>query len=197
MRIIEQTHTRELAVSAAVAMWNYWDHEHLTVVHRNYTNAKILYENERVVLIWLTFRLPILSFIKSTSLNVMIQEDAETIRAINLGLLGVPAETIVTVKEIRKDHCVLTMRYRFFLKGWKIFLAPFIMRMIPKWNEQVWLEDLPLKLRRQKVLRMGFKDFVGLPERLEDRVYEGDIKLQLPIARFKTSPVNLDSLMVK
>ena len=45
--------------------------------------------------------------------------------------------------------------------------------LIRRWNEKVWQEDLPLKLRRQKVMRNGFVDFSGLPEKIIDRKREG------------------------
>ena len=31
--------------------------------------------------------------------------------------------------------------------------------MVPKWNEKVWKEDYPIKIRRQKVIDLNFKDF--------------------------------------
>ena len=83
------------------------------------------------------------------------------------------------------------MNYKFILKGWCQLLAPFLPKMIDKWNLQVWLEDLPLKIRRQKVVRWGFKDFIGLPEKVQDRRFEENIPFELPIKRHKQSPVNL------
>ena len=57
--------------------------------------------------------------------------------------------------------------------------------MVPKWNHQTWEEDLPLKMRRQKVKRLGFKDFKGLPEKTKDRKFQGEIEFKLPITRLK------------
>ena len=39
----------------------------------------------------------------------------------------------------------------------------------------------------KKVLRYNFKDFFGLPDKLEDRNFEGEIELSLPIPRPKNS----------
>ena len=79
------------------------------------------------------------------------------------------------------------MNYKFYLEGWKRILEPFLKIMIPKWNEQVWKEDLPVKLRRQKVIDLNFKDFVGLPDKINKRSYNGNYKLSLPIPRPKNS----------
>ena len=65
----------------------------------------------------------------------------------------------------------------------RAILYPLIKLMIPKWNEATWNEDLPLKLRRQKVKRMNFKDFKGLPKKIKDRKFSGKIDFKLPITR--------------
>lgn len=192
MKIVESEFTRQVDCSASVVFWNYWDHEHLCVVHNNYTEARVLYEDTKTVLFLLTYKLPVFSFLRSNSLNVMVQHDANTIKCFNVGLFGIPACTTITVKETTKDHCDITMNYKFVLKGWTTLLAPAFPRLSKIWNEQVWVEDLPLKARRQKVLRMGFKDFVGLPTNIEERFYNGDIPFKLPQMRHKKSPVNLN-----
>jgi hypothetical protein len=40
------------------------------------------------------------------------------------------------------------------------------------------------------MLRHGFRDFVGLPDRVEDRRYDGPLECRLPIPRLPDSPVN-------
>lgn len=191
MKILEVTFTREIKAAPAVIIWNYWDHEHLYVVHKNYTSAFVLYEDEKIAINILTYKLPVFSFLRSNSLNVMVVKDKETIKAYNIGLFSIPACTTIHVKEIRADHCVITMTYKFVLSGWRKVLTPFLPRLAAKWNKQVWEEDLPLKIRRQKVMKLGFKDFVGLPEKIEDRFLAGEIPFELPITRHKQSPVNL------
>lgn len=190
-QIIERTYTRELDAGRAAVLWNYWDHEHLVVVHSNYTDAKIIYENDFMAALLLTYRLPVFSFLKSHSLNVMIQHSSDVITAVNVGLFGIPVLTTIRIEEDRRDHCRITTHYRFFLMGWKRLLAPFLSFMISKWNEQVWQEDLPLKLRRQKMLRLGFKDFYGLPPRMRERAFDGELSFtKLPLSRLKEVNVN-------
>lgn len=191
MKIITREFVRDVDAGRAAVLWNYWDHEHLVVVHGNYTDAKIIYEDERMAALLLSYRLPLFRFVVSHSLNIMVQRSADVIKAINIGLFGVPILTTIRVTEDRRDHSVIHIRYRFFLLGWRVMLAPFIERMVPRWNERVWQEDLPLKVRRQRVLRLGFQDFYGLPERVEDRVNAGELTFtRLPLSRLKEVNVN-------
>ena len=67
-----------------------------------------------------------------------------------------------SIKEDKKKSSILTMNYKFYLEGWSILLAPLLKILIPRWNEKVWKEDFPVKIRRQKVLSMNFKDFISV-----------------------------------
>lgn len=193
MRIVDRTFRREVNAGRAAVLWNYWDHEHLVVVHKNYTDAQIIYENDFMAALLLTYRLPVFSMLKSHSLNVMVQHGPNVLKAVNIGVFGVPVVTTITIVEDVLDHCVLTINYRFFLLGWKTLLAPAIELLVPRWNERVWKEDLPLKERRQKVLRLGFRDFYGLPERPADRVFDGGLEFtKLPLSRLRE--VNVHAL---
>ena len=49
MKIVEFDFTRKVNASHAAIMWNYWDHEHLYVIHENYKDAKIIHENEVLI----------------------------------------------------------------------------------------------------------------------------------------------------
>lgn len=191
MKILEFNFKKEISASRSAIMWNYWDHEHLIVVHNNYVDAKIIYENNYSAAYILSFKLPVLSFIKSNSLNVMIMEDKNTIKHFNSGLFQIPVHTTVKVDEIRTDHSTIEIKYEIFLQGWRKLLSFFISGMVKKWNDSVWMEDLPLKLRRTKVQRIGFKDFIGLPKNIKDRKVEGEINFELPLNRHIDSPVNI------
>ena len=60
--------------------------------------------------------------------------------------------------------------------------------MIQKWNDVNWDEDLPLKMRRQQALDIGFRDFYGrdlVTKKMES-------SLRLPIARTKDSILNIE-----
>ena len=48
--ILHKKFKYNISVSKEVIWWNYWDHEHLDVVHSGYKSADIIYENEKVYL---------------------------------------------------------------------------------------------------------------------------------------------------
>jgi len=191
MTIVEREIVREADCSAAVGWWNQWDHEHVTVAHEGgWVAGHLLYEDEKYAVGLVTIRVPIFSFIKSQALNINIKHDAETMFTINLGLFGIPSITRITIVEDRRDHIIHTTNYKFLLRGWRRILALVLPRLIDHWTESRWQEDLELKMRRQQVLRLGFRDFVGLPDAVEDRCYEGDLTTKLPIPRLGTSPIH-------
>lgn len=191
MKMVEKIIVREIPVSPGVMFWNYWDVEHVPYVHKSFdfgagSGCRLLYESKHCHISYLPTKLPIFSFVKSSALNVVIQHDANTIKIIYMGFFSIPSESTVTMTEIHKDLCTVRIHARFFLTGWRVLLAPFIDWMSDKWAWQIWNEDLPLRLRRQKVLRWGFQDFVGLPDRVADRHFSGEITNRSPLPRSKT-----------
>ena len=42
--ILEMEFSNKIEVSKEIALWNYWDHEHLDVVHEGYKASDILYD---------------------------------------------------------------------------------------------------------------------------------------------------------
>jgi hypothetical protein len=185
MIIVEYNFSRKINACYDSVMWNYWDHEHLYVVHKNYKDAKIIYEDEKIATYFLDFKLPIFSFLTSKSLNIMYMHDKNTLKVFNKGLLGLFSETTIVINEYEKNKCDLKMSYKFYLDGWKIILKPFLKKMAEKWNNQVWDEDYPIKMRRTKLLKNGFKDFIGMTA--EKKKVE---KFKLPIKRHIKSPIN-------
>ena len=127
----------------------------------------------------------------------MVQHDENTTitYAIQFGVLS---KTTITIRSLEKSKCKINMNYQFHLKGWKKILKPILNKLIPIWNERVWLEDYPIKIRRQKVLNMNFKDFVGLPKDIKDRVsQEYNKEFKLPIPRPKNSTRDKHPLKIK
>jgi hypothetical protein len=188
-KILEMEFYRELNVSRSVAFWNYWDHEHLDVVHDGYRKSDILYEKKNVMLRidYVNIPIPLLPFITLRTVIFMVQEDENTLYTYAVQM-GIVSKTTIKIEEIKKDYCHFTMNYKFELNGWRVILRPLLRKLIPIWNERVWREDLPLKIRRQKVLRNNFKDFHGLPEEIKDREYHEAIEdLKLPIRRPRKS----------
>ncbi len=184
-KILEFNYDKIVDCSSSVAFWNYWDHEHLEVVHGGYDNFKILYEEKDLVFSVRDVNLPIVG-LKVTTPMFMKQLTKNQLVACATQF-GVLSKTTVSINDLEKDKCEINVNYKFYLKGWRKILQPILKLLVPIWFNKVWLEDLPLKKRRQKVLRYGFKDFVGLPKNIEDRKNEDVFDLKLPIPRPKNS----------
>ena len=195
--ILEVEIKKEIKCSKEVALWNYWDHEHLDVIHDGYKDSNILYDKNNFM-----FRIDnikvFIPFLKFLTPIFMVQHDENTI--INFAVqMGVISKTTITTKKLTESSCQITMNYKFYLNGWRKILRRILKIMIPKWNEKVWLEDLPVKLRRQKVLEMNFKDFKGLPKKISQRLKSKDdnISFKLPIPRPLNSSRDLHPLSMR
>lgn len=187
--ILEMEFHRELNVSKSVAFWNYWDHEHLDIVHDGYRKSDILYEKKNVMLRIdnVNIPVPLLPFVTLRTVIFMVQENEDTLYTYAVQM-GIVSKTTIKIEELKKDQCHFTMNYQFELDGWRRILRPLLKKLIPIWNERVWEEDLPLKMRRQKVLRYNFKDFFGLPKEIHNRENNDEIEpLELPVKRPRKS----------
>ncbi len=184
--ILEFNFTKKVNCSKQVAFWNYWDHEHLDVVHGGYSKSDILYDKKEFMFRVDEVKLPIIGFLKPLTPIFTVQHDEDTMitYAIQFGVLS---KTTIKIKTVEEKKCEINMNYKFYLNGWRKIIKPILKFLVPKWNEKVWLEDLPIKLRRQKVIDMNFKDFIGLPEDINERVFKGNRDLKLPIPRLLNS----------
>lgn len=195
--ILEVEILKKINCSKEVALWNYWDHEHLDVVHSGYKQSDILYDKNNFMFRIDKIKVPF-PFLKLLTPIFMVQHDENTL-IVYAVQMGVVSKTTITVNSLTKSSCQIIMNYKFYLNGWRRILKPFLKIMIPKWNEKVWLEDYPLKLRRQKVLDMNFKDFKGLPKEISQRINndEDNKPFKLPIPRPFNSTRDLHPLSVK
>ena len=184
--VLEIEINKEIECSAEIARWNYWDHEHLDVIHGGYEEVDILYDNDNFAFGITTLKIPVIPFLTAKSPLFLVQHDENT-QFTFASQFGVLSKTTIKIYPKSKKSCKITMNYKFYLSGWRAILRPLLKRLIPIWNEKVWQEDLPVKLRRQKVIDMGFKDFWGLPNKVEDRKPKKTFKLNLPIPRPKNS----------
>jgi hypothetical protein len=48
MEVLEQHFEKKINSSAAVVLWNYWDHEHLCFVHGHMKDAHVLLSYARI-----------------------------------------------------------------------------------------------------------------------------------------------------
>ena len=193
-KVLEVSINKEINCSAEVAWWNYWDQEHLDVVHSGYKKSDVLYDSKNFMFSVADIKIPFIPFLTYANTPIFgVQHDDNTFYtfAIHFGVLS---KTTITINPIERSKCKINMNYKFYLNGWRIILKPLLKKLIPIWNEKVWLEDFPLKMRRQKVIDMNFKDFHGLPQNIHERKYEGPINYKLPILRPKNSSCDLHPL---
>jgi hypothetical protein len=184
--ILEINIKKNIKCSKEVALWNYWDHEHLDVIHGGYTKSDILYDRENYLFRIDLIKIPFVPLMKFTTPIFMVQHDNDTL-LVFATQFGVLSKTTITIKSLENTKCEITMNYKFYLNGWRGLLRPLLKKLIPIWNEKVWREDYPVKIRRQKILDMNFKDFVGLPEKITDRINNSKKEFKLPIPRPKNS----------
>lgn len=186
-RILELNFKKKIDCSSSVAWWNYWDHEHLDVVHDGYQKSDIMYDFKNFLFRVDQIKIPLIPLISFKTPIFMVQHDDETLYTFAIQF-GVISRTTIKIKPLSKRQCEINMNYKFFLNGWRVILKPILKLLIPRWNEKVWLEDFNVKIRRQKVLDMNFRDFVGLPKDLADRMSPSQIyEIKLPIPRPKKS----------
>ena len=194
MELLEFRFQKEIESGREAVLWNYWDHEHLDIVHKNsFTDIKIFYEDSKMAIILNTFRLPIFKFIKNTGMSTYVFHEKYKFSDFQMLMFGIPFCSTITLHEITSSRCKIEMHYRYYLSGWKnLIFKPLLKIMANRWNQQLWDEDLSLKLRRQKVMASGFKDFNGLPENIEDRFKDYHKTQNIPIP--KPNGCRIDSL---
>ena len=192
--ILEVSIDREINCSANVAWWNTWDHEHLDAVHSGYKKSDILYESKNFLFRVDDIKIPGIPFLTSSNTPLFIVQHDENTQYTFAIQFGVLSKTTITIKPIERTKCKINMNYKFYLNGWRKILRPFLKRLIPIWNERIWKEDYPVKMRRQKMIDMNFKDFHGLPQKIQDRKYDGPINLKLPLPRPRNSRRDLHPL---
>jgi hypothetical protein len=191
MQILDFEIRRELSgCSVAAGMWNYWDAEHVAIVHGSgYDDDKILFDDDKMRVDLLVVRPPIFRFLKTVSWAIH-QKHAPNAFTNYTTMFGIPVLTTIAVDEPEPELAVFRTRHVFLVSGWRKVLCPVLRWLVPMWNEKIWKEDLPLKLRRHRVLRAGFRDFNGPPDAIRDRTTEGALKIPSRVPRLKGCPID-------
>ena len=123
--ILELNFTKKVNCSKQVAFWNYWDHEHLDVVHGGYSKSDILYDKKEFMFRVDEIKLPIIGFLKPLTPIFTVQHDEDTMitYAIQFGVLS---KTTIKIKAVEEKKCEINMNYKFYLNGWRIIIKPIL-----------------------------------------------------------------------
>lgn len=166
-------------------LWNYWDHEHVVGTHfQHYQKVKILYEDEKVCFSERKAKLPYVPFyITETTLAVL--ENLNTMKVWHKSLFGlVNFKQIFEFVEI-KNKCKVTKKDMLEVPIFLKFLQPLFDKIMKKWFVDVWNEDMPMRERRFKVWKLGFRDFNGID-------YVNNKNLKSNIKKIQTSLYKLN-----
>ena len=167
-----------------VVKWNSWDGEHLRTVHAAYSEPQSLLSCPGTGLIIDRFRIPFLGIrFKVMVFATQWNDSTQISYALTPFFLSKNAIEVIPVGD---KQTKVKVTYEFSGNFFQSLMFPLFGMLIKKWNKQVWLEDLPLKLRRQKALEYGFVDFQGLPTNVSER---SDISLsykcEIPVTKTK------------
>ncbi|SVE14742.1 uncharacterized protein METZ01_LOCUS467596, partial [marine metagenome] len=99
--LLEINIEKEINCSKSVAFWNYWDHEHLDVVHGAYQKSDIMYDRDNFLFRIDRIKIPVFSFISIKTPIFMVQHDENTLftYAIQFGL---ESKRTIKIEEIDK-----------------------------------------------------------------------------------------------
>lgn len=183
--IIKFKISRIVNVSKYVALWNTWDHEHLPYVHNQFGKSTIIHEDSNSVFIKTKMKIPFLPFFIN-SLHTLTNLDNNDVLVIDTLPLGIIVKLKMQYIALKPKKTKLINYYEMDLPFIFYPFKNFIIKMITKWNRVNWMEDLPLKMRRQLALDYGFKDFFGNDHKQKNNLR----KLTLPLPRLKDSILN-------
>jgi hypothetical protein len=144
-----------------VVVWNYYDHEHLLGTHNKlYREARILAERNDWSLVYRKAKIPIVPFNNSgMALQFMEGNVMKTFHKDSIGFL---LEMEVHFHDLPNDRSRMIIIYNIFVpEFFKIFEGLF-KKVFTCWFEAAWAEDVPMRLRRWRVHKLGFKDFKGI-----------------------------------
>ena len=115
--VLEVDINKEINCSKDVALWNYWDHEHLDIVHEGYQQSDILYDKKNFLFRVDKIKVPAVPFLKFTTPIFMVQDTSEVliVYAIQMGIIS---KTTITIKKTDLkfvnglNHCIDKCRKR-------------------------------------------------------------------------------------
>ena len=184
------TCSKEMDCPKEIVMWNYYDHEHLIGTHyKLYDNARVIAEKGDWALVYRSKKLPFFP-LWTGGLALQRMED-NVMKTTHQDLIGFLLEMEVKFDDLPNERCLITVTYSINLPWFFKIFEPIFKAVFKKWFDATWEEDAPMRLRRWKVHKLGFKDFYGIdyinkkspkPEKLNYPRYE----FNPPVKSFST-----------
>ena len=162
MATLTATSSMEMDCPKEVVVWNYYDHEHVVGTHyKYYSEFRILAERDDWCLVERFYKLPIVN-LRASSLGFMYLASPNLIRSLQYGKLGLVLDQEIELDDLGPDRCRVTCTYRMNVPDFARVFQPLFERVITRWFHDTWVEDAPMRVRRWKVWKLGFRDFRGL-----------------------------------
>ena len=183
-------------------IWNYWDHEHVVGTHfEHYKKVEILFEDRNTCISERLAKLPYIPFYfkMKDELKLTNENQMEVLHTAFFNIIKCKQKFIF---EENENSCKVT-RYD-YLKVPNIlkFLQPLFDKLMKKWFVDVWNEDMPMRERRYKVWKLGFKDFKGIdyvnnPDLKKKELSERKYEVILPIPKTNQNQMNSSKKVFK
>ena len=144
-------------------IWNYWDHEHIVGTHfEHYKKVNIIYEDDKVCFSERWAKLPFVPFyLKTTDFCIMTNENQMDVHHYAFFNL-IYCKQKFNFEEYAPNKCKVTKHDYIQVPKFMKFLQPLFNKIMQKWFINVWEEDMPMRIRRLRVWKLGFKDFQGI-----------------------------------
>ena len=144
-----------------VLMWNYYDHEHLLGTHgKLYHEARVLAERDNWSLVYRRAKIPIVPF-QNEGIGFQYLEN-NVMRTIHKDTVGFMLDMEVHFFDLDNERSKAKIIYSLEVPKWMKFIEPLFKVVFTSWLKHAWAEDVPMRNRRWKVYKLGFKDFCGI-----------------------------------
>jgi hypothetical protein len=124
--------------------------------------VRVLAEEDGWCLVDRAYKLPLINFATS-SVGFMHLVSPNHIKSFQMGKLGLLMDQDIFFEDLPNDRCRVKGTYRLEVPNGLGFLQPLWARITKRWFDLTWDEDAPMRLRRWKVWKLGFRDFRGVP----------------------------------
>lgn len=153
---------QEMECPKEIVIWNYFDHEHIVGTHyKHYETVQVIAESGTWCLLGHRLKLPFIGFqLNKRSFGIL--DTPNSMKCFHFGPMGLMLEQAYEFKDLGSERCLVILESRMEVPAlFKIFQLYFE-KLLYRWFYDTWDEDHPMRLRRWKVWKLGFKNFAGV-----------------------------------